>query len=332
MSVSALRPDWNTDGVPQKLNAAKHAAERGLTAAHEFLGNPDNLPVVQSALRISAVENALYDLFGKGKLHGTIHTCIGQEFSGAILGKYIREDDFVTSNHRCHGHFIGTTKNWTGLIDELVGNRDGVCAGIGSSQHLWAKNFMSNGQQGGMLPVAAGIALDRKTKSGDAIVVSYLGEGTLGEGVVYETLNLDALWELPHVVVCENNFYSQSTRQERCVAGSILDRAAAFSLAVGSADTWNLPQFDIVFAAAVERARKTRRPTFIQLTTYRLNPHSKGDDLRASSEIDWFRRHDPVMIAVEAYQHFGETYKGYVEEAAAHIAVALETPPLGAKL
>ncbi len=279
-------------------------------------------------MRIRAVENALYDLFGKGKLHGTIHTCIGQEFSGAVLGKYVREHDFVTSNHRCHGHFIGATNNWRGLIDELVGNEDGVCAGIGSSQHLWARNFLSNGQQGGMMPVAAGIALDRKTRGSNDVVVSYIGEGTLGEGIVYETLNLDALWGLPHVVVCENNFYSQSTNQDLSVAGSILDRAAAFSITVAHADTWDLPHFDAVFAAAMDRARKSRLPTFIQLSTYRLNPHSKGDDLRARAEIDWFRSHDPATLAVEAYPQFGRLYEDYVVEASTHIELALAKAPL----
>src|SRR5450432_1500036 len=188
-----IQPQLEPHALRPAVQTGREAAERGLQAAHRFIGATENRTQVACALRIRAVENALYDLFGKGKLHGTIHTCIGQEFSGAILGKYLRPNDFVTSNHRCHGHFIGTTHDWRGLIDEIVGNEDGVCAGIGSSQHLWARNFMSNGQQGGLLPVAAGIALDRKVKGNSDVVVSFLGEGTLGEGVVYETLNLDTL-------------------------------------------------------------------------------------------------------------------------------------------
>ena len=100
-------------------------------------------------------------LSAKEQLHGTIHTCIGQEFSGVAICRKLERDDFVTSNHRCHGHFIATTGQWRGLVDELVGNIDGVCAGIGSSQHLCDARFISNGQQGGLLPVAAGMALDR---------------------------------------------------------------------------------------------------------------------------------------------------------------------------
>ncbi len=302
--------------------------EKSLEATHHFLVATANRPEVEVALRIRAVENALYDLFGMGKLHGTIHTCIGQEFSGAMLGKYLRRNDFVTSNHRCHGHFITATRDWRGLIDELVGNEDGVCAGIGSSQHLWAKNFLSNGQQGGLLPVAAGIALDRKTKGGDDVVVSYLGEGTLGEGIVYETLNLDSLWKLPHVLICENNFYSQSTPQASSVAGEIADRARAFGVMTVAADTWNLGRFDQVLGEAMERARTQSLPTFVTLGTYRLNPHSKGDDTRHAAEVAWFRERDPASLAVRDYPHFATLYKEYAAEAADAIALALRKPAL----
>ncbi len=338
-SSGAQLPDAQPPGAPSPagvvksvLDAGRDIAARSLDATHRFLADPANAPEIACALRIRAVENALYDLFGRGKLHGTIHTCIGQEFSGALLGKYLTGNDFVTSNHRCHGHFIAATGDWRGLIDEIVGNADGVCAGIGSSQHLWAPNFISNGQQGGLLPVAAGVALDRKTRGDGGVVVSFLGEGTLGEGIVYETLNLDGLWELPHVVICENNFYSQSTPQERGVSGRISERAGGFAVAAATADTWDLANFDRVLAECVARARRTSKPTFLTLSTYRLNPHSKGDDGRDRAEIDWFRARDPATLAVRDYRHFASTYDGYVAEAAEHIERALAKKPLAAAL
>jgi 2-oxoisovalerate dehydrogenase E1 component len=327
-TLSRLAIPITAETTYSPVDAGRQAALRGLPAAHRFLLDLDNRPVIECALRIRAVENSLYDLFGKGKLHGTIHTCIGQEFSGAMLSKYLGPNDFVTSNHRCHGHFIAATKNWRGLIDELVGNADGVCAGIGSSQHLWAPNFMSNGQQGGMLPVAAGIALDRKMKDDSGVVVSFMGEGTLGEGIFYETLNLDSLWDLPHVIILENNFYSQSTPQGSGVAGFITDRAGSFAVAAENADTWDLQNFDRVLGLAIERARSESRPTFIALKTYRLNPHSKGDDTRERQEIDWFRDHDPASLAVREYKHFEETYNQYAAEAAETIQIALAKAPL----
>ena len=328
MADGAAQTATSTRVFAERLDFGRDAAERGLKAAHEFVSSPANLFEVECALRIRAVESALYDLFGKGKLHGTIHTCLGQEFSGALLGKHLRAGDFVTSNHRCHGHFIGATGDWKGLIDEIVGNEDGVCAGIGSSQHLWAKNFISNGQQGGLLPVAAGVALDRKTKGEGGVVFSFLGEGTLGEGIVYETLNLDALWGLPHIVICENNFYSQSTGQMRGVAGEIGARAGAFGLPVYAADTWDLANFDAVLGRAVEEARSKQQPAFIHLMTYRLNPHSKGDDSRDKAEIEWFKAHDPATLAVKEYKAFAAEYAGCVAEAADYIETALQKPAL----
>jgi 2-oxoisovalerate dehydrogenase E1 component len=313
---------------PQAIDQAYSVAETSAVAMRRYLEDPRNQPIIKCALRISAVETALFDLFGQGKLHGTIHTCIGQEFSGAMLGSALRPDDFVTSNHRCHGHFIGATGNWRGLIDEIVGNKDGVCAGIGSSQHLWAPNFLSNGQQGGLLPVGAGLALDRKLGGKNAAVVSFIGEGTLGEGIVYETLNLDALWDLPHVIVCENNLYSQSTPQRLSVAGSIADRAASFGIATDHASTWDLEEFESVLVAALERARRESRPSFIVLATYRLNPHSRGDDLRDKGEIEWFRARDPARLAIRDYAHFAAAYSDYAAEADDAIKLALQKPAL----
>ncbi len=331
LSIKLMQAHPTQETPLSAVDAGRDAAERGLLAAHGFIEDPQNRAEVDCALRIRAVENALYDLFGKGRLHGTIHTCIGQEFSGAMLRKYLRKSDFVTSNHRCHGHFIAATDDWRGLIDEIVGNADGVCGGIGSSQHLWAPNFISNGQQGGLLPVAAGIALDRKVKGNGDVVMSFLGEGTLGEGVVYETLNLDALWGLPHVLICENNFYSQSTPQDSGVAGSILARAAGFGVGTATADTWDLANLDVVLRDCIDRARTTCQPVFLLLTTYRLNPHSKGDDLRDRAEIDWFRTRDPVTLAVQDYKQFRTRYGEFVAEAEAHIALALAKPALPAR-
>jgi 2-oxoisovalerate dehydrogenase E1 component len=327
MSIGVMKVSSRREML-QPVELARLNAERGVQAARAYLCDPENRSQVEWALRIRAVENGLYDLFGKGKLHGTIHTCIGQEFSGAILGKYFRTGDLVTSNHRCHGHFIGATENWRGLIDELVGNRDGVCAGIGSSQHLWANGFISNGQQGGLVPVGAGVALDRKLKGKGEVAFSFIGEGTLGEGIVYETLNLDALWSLPHVVVCENNYYSQSTPQNQSVSGSISERAAAFGIEAVNIDNWDLSTFDLAMREAVDRARTRSLPTFLVLSTYRLNPHSKGDDIRDKTEIDWFRKHDPATIAVSEFDAFRAQYASYEAEVADYIATSLTKPGL----
>lgn len=255
--------------------------------------------IIHEALLIRLVEEKFIELFSAGKMNGTVHTCVGQEFSAVTIINHLIEEDYVTSNHRCHGHFISKTKNWKGLIDELMGLASGVCKGIGSSQHLCAKGFLSNGPQGALLPVASGIALNKKQKGDKGIVVSFIGEGTLGEGVLYETFNLSSLYALPHLFVCENNFYSQSTPQSDAISGEILNRAKAFEIKSFQSDTWDISSLSKVAGDAINYVRKTSKPAFLLVKTYRLNPHSKGDDNRDTSEITWFRQRDVLNRLLE---------------------------------
>jgi 2-oxoisovalerate dehydrogenase E1 component len=197
-----------------------------------------------------------------------------------------------------------------------------------SSQHLCDERFISNGQQGGLLPVAAGVALDRKLAGKKAVVVSFIGEGTLGEGVLYETANITNLWNLPHLIVCENNGYSQSTPQSMSVAGDIGARAEAFGARVFKADTWDLETLDETAAQAVEFVRSNSRPALMIVQTYRLNPHSKGDDQRALEEIKWFSERDPVNVAIQEIEDFAEAYAGIAAEVSSHLATAMRKPKL----
>jgi 2-oxoisovalerate dehydrogenase E1 component len=319
LDTTHLRADA---GAPSSaVEQARELAQRAAESLTDVGAEASFRPLIEQALTIHAVENELLSLFAKGKLHGTIHTCIGQEFTGVMLGKYLRDGDFVTSNHRCHGHFIAATGNWRGLMDEIIGNSRGVSHGIGSSQHLYAPNFISNGPQGALLPVAAGIALSRKRGS-DAVVLSYIGEGTLGEGVLYETLNLDSLYNLPHLIVCENNFYSQSTPQSAALSGGIKARAAAFDIGIFEANTWDLSHFKEVASAAVNYVRQYSKPAFLLVRTYRLNAHSKGDDDRDPAEVKWFREHDPLTVfnaklpwASRYFEEVQAEVRKYAEEA-----------------
>lgn len=312
------------------MGLAQGAANLGPEAVLSFAASPGNEAVILQGLRVRAVESSLLDLFGKGKLHGTIHTCVGQELTGVVIGGKLERDDFITSNHRCHGHFIGATGNWRGLIDEIIGNADGVCAGIGSSQHLYARNFMSNGPQAALLPVAAGIALDRKKRKSSGVVISFIGEGTLGEGVLYETMNIDSLWGLPHLIVCENNYYSQSTPQAFSVAGDIGARAAAFGWTVRQASTWNVLELDEAVDKTLAEIRRTSRPAFLVVQTYRLNPHSKGDDSRSSDELAWFQERDPLNVILTQHNAYRAQYEDMLREIEEHIERGLSKPKLTA--
>lgn len=254
--------------------------------------------IINEAILIRFVEQKFIDLFSQGKMNGTVHTCVGQEFSAVAVAGQLTDIDWVTSNHRCHGHFISKTKNWRGLIDELMGLESGVCKGIGSSQHLFANGFMSNGPQAALVPVATGIALHKKINDLPGIAVSFIGEGTLGEGVLYEALNLASLYKVPHLIVCENNFYSQSTPQDAGVAGILLDRPKSFGIKTFEADTWDVQRLFAVAKEAIEYVR-SGNPAFLVVRTYRLNPHSKGDDNRNQEELTFFKDRDLLNILLK---------------------------------
>ncbi len=258
---------------------------------------------IRQAILIRQVEQKFLELFSQGRMNGTVHTCVGQEFSAVAVAGQLESGDWVTSNHRCHGHFISKTGNWSGLIDELMGLKSGVCQGVGSSQHLFAQGFLSNGPQAALVPVATGIALHHQRSGSNHISASFIGEGTLGEGVLYEALNLASLWGLPQLFICENNLYSQSTPQAQGVAGSIRGRAEAFGIRYFESDTWNTAALIETAREVIDYVRTQRKPAFLTVRTYRLNAHSKGDDDRNKDEVSFFTAYDPLnRLLEESYE------------------------------
>jgi len=276
--------------------------------------------LIEEALRIRLVEQKFLELFAQGKMNGTVHACVGQEFSAVAVAGQLTADDWVTSNHRCHGHFISKTKNWQGLIDELMGLESGVCKGLGSSQHLYAKGFLSNGPQAALVPVATGIALYNKIHKQEGIAVSYVGEGTLGEGALYEAFNLASIYQAPHLIVCENNLYSQSTPQTMGVSGSVLERPKAFGIKTFEADTWNFENLMQVSKAAIDYVR-TGHPAFLVIRTYRLNAHSKGDDDRDGAEVQFFKDNDPLtkLLNIEQWAALAQKIVTQIDDHVANV-------------
>lgn len=246
------------------------------------------------ALRIRIFEERLLELFSEGKLNGTVHTCVGQEFSAVSVLRNFQSGDWISSNHRGHGHFLAISDDVRGLMAEIMGKRTGICGGIGGSQHLFANGFLSNGIQGGMPPVSTGMALALKRQTGKNVVFNFFGDGTLGEGSLYEALNISSQWKLPVVWVLENNGYAQSTDTKTTISGSVRGRAEAFGIPYFKGDIWNTESLFAKAHEAVALARTTQAPVFIEIQSYRLKPHSKGDDNRAREEVMDFEVRDPL--------------------------------------
>lgn len=256
---------------------------------------------VELALTIRLTEERLLRLFSEGKLFGTVHTCIGQEFVGIAVARALQPQDTLFSNHRCHGHFLSYCGNIPGLVGEIMGKSIGVCGGRGGSQHLQQDNFYSNGILGGTTPVSAGLALGHKLMKTGGIMVVFIGDGTLGEGVVYESMNIASMWELPILFVQENNGYAQSTNQKQTLAGDICARAESFGISTAHGDTWNWPVLFEGIAESMDHVRAAGRPRFHRVDTFRLMAHSKGDDNRPEDEIRPFRERDPINRLMTRY-------------------------------
>ena len=248
-------------------------------------------------LTIRKVEEALLELFTQGKLYGTTHTSIGQEATAVASMSHISDKDIVFSNHRCHGHFIAYGGSIESLFAEVMGRKDGPCAGRGGSQHLCYKKFYTNGIQGGIVPNATGAAFSQKLLNTGGIGVVFLGDGTLGQGIVYESLNFASLFDIPILFILEDNKYAMTTSTINAVAGSMVDRAAAFGIESDEIESNDIFDLYNLFKDRFDYVRNSKRPFFQVVHTYRLGPHSKGDDFRDKYEIDQWKKKDPLVIA-----------------------------------
>ncbi len=259
-------------------------------------GEPRSQRLYRRMRFIRRFEESVLELFERGLLNGTTHACIGQEADAVAITEHLGGDDHVFSNHRCHGHFLARTGDAFGLMAEIMGKPEGVCGGIGGSQHLCAPGFKSNGVQGGIVPNAAGIALAKQFDGGGGVSVVFIGDGTLGEGATYETLNLASLWRLPLVVVLEDNGWAQSTPASANLAGSMSGRFAAFGIPVFEIDSTDVEEIDAVAGRALGRVREQEGPGAIVIHTYRLCHHSKNDDNRPAGEVAARWALDPLEI------------------------------------
>lgn len=289
---------------------------------------------IAACFLIRETERKLLDLFAEGKLFGTVHTCIGQEWAAVAVAAPLEPGDLMVSNHRCHGHFIARTGKVGALVAEIMGRQTGVCGGLGGSQHLCdvERGFFSNGVQGGMMPVSAGLALSHKLRGTGNIAVVFIGDGTLGEGLVYETFNLASKWELPLLIVLENNGYAQSTPQAQTLAGEIGARAAAFGIKARHANVWNPEQLCAAAEECVSQVRRERRPVFLRIDCDRLMAHSKGDDDRDAAELEAYRQRDPLSAFLRDHPEEAEALRENARRAVEEAVEQAEKAPFSKRL
>lgn len=272
-------------------------------------GGSESLRCYEQMLLIRAAEQQLADDSAAGNLPGSVHLYIGQEAVAVGVCAHLGDGDYITSNHRGHGHFLAKGGDLSAMFAEIWGKREGICRGMGGSMHVAdvAKGILgANGIVGAGLAIATGAAFGAQLDGpGDdahqRVAVCFFGDGAANQGVLMETLNVAALWSLPLVFVCENNTFSEFTPSRDITAGRLGDRAAAFGVPVIETDGNDLGAVWVAAREAVGRARSGGGPSFLEAHTYRIHGHMEREKFilgagryRDDDEIEAWRAKDPI--------------------------------------
>ena len=258
-------------------------------------------------LKIRLFEEEVNQLYLGAKMPGLAHLYIGQEAVAVGVCEALRRDDYITSTHRGHGHCIAKGAALDKMFAELLGKEAGYCRGKGGSMHIADQdsgNLGANAIVGGSAGIATGAALSAKMRGTEQIAVCFFGDGALGQGLLYESMNMASLWRLPVIYVCENNQYNEYTHYSETTAGEVTDRAQAFGLHAESIDGQDVKIVHATALKLTERARRGRAPAFLQCHTYRFRGHHVGDVDRAyyrskKEEEEWKTRRDPVKLLAQ---------------------------------
>ena len=253
----------------------------------------------KTIIKIRCFEEKILSLFSENKLSGTTHTYIGEEATAASIMKYVGDNDVVFSNHRCHGHYLAYGGPSEKLLAEIMSKESGLCQGRGGSQHIHYKNFFTNGIQGGIVPNALGVAFAKKLDGKKDNVIVFIGDGTLGQGAVYESLNIASIYEIPLMVVVEDNQYAMSTKRTDVISGDICTRLSSFNIQTFEIESTDVDELNSFFEKVFNYINTNRKPVCAVVHNYRLGAHSKGDDTRPIEEIQKYKAKDPVLLVKE---------------------------------
>ena len=252
---------------------------------------------------IRQFETEVNDLYTRALMPGLAHLYIGEEAVAVGVCEALRRTDYITSTHRGHGHCLAKGASPSLMFAELLGKEAGYCKGKGGSMHIAdpaTGNLGANAIVCGSAGIATGAGFAAKRLGNERVAACFIGEGALGQGVLYEVMNLAQLFKLPVIYVCENNLYTEYTHFSETTAGDIVARATAFGIEAATVDGQDVRE---VYAAAtrlVERARRGEGPAFLLCNTYRYHGHHVGDINREyyrskKEEQSWKSGRDPIL-------------------------------------
>ena len=260
------------------------------------LGNLELINLYKQMLLIRRFEEKAGQLYGMGSIGGFCHLYIGQEAVVVGMQSVSIFGDSVITSYRDHGHMIACGMDPKGVMAELTGRESGYSKGKGGSMHMFSKekNFYGgHGIVGAQVPIGVGLAFSHKYKSDGFVSMTYLGDGAVNQGQVYESFNMAALWKLPVVFIIENNKYGMGTSVNRASAGrSLAERGKAYGIPGIEVDGMNVFSVREAGKEALDYARNGKGPFILEMKTYRYRGHSMSDPAkyRARSEVDAVRQ------------------------------------------
>jgi len=253
---------------------------------------------------IRLFEEQVNELYTRALMPGLAHLYIGEEAVAVGICEALRPDDYITSTHRGHGHCLAKGASPDRMFAELLGKEAGYCRGKGGSMHIAdpaTGNLGANAIVAGSVGIATGAALASKRLGSGRVTVCFFGEGALGQGLLYEVMNLAQLWKLPVIYACENNLYNEYTHYSETTAGDIAARATAFGMPAETVDGQDVRAVHASARQLVDRARRGSGPAFLLCNTYRYHGHHVGDINREyyrskQEEQHWKSERDPIKL------------------------------------
>jgi TPP-dependent pyruvate/acetoin dehydrogenase alpha subunit len=269
----------------------------------EKLSRKQKLALFRTMLTVRAFEEKAGELFQQNLIPGFIHLSIGEEASSVGTCSVLRQDDYVASTHRGHGHLIAKGADPKRMFAELLGKKTGYCKGKGGSMHIadFSIGILgANGVVGGGFPIIVGAGLSIKLRKTDQVGIVFFGDGAANRGTFHEAVNMAAIWKLPVIFVCENNLYASTTPASYSLAGgTVAGRASAYGIPGYETNGNEILDVRKAVTEAVARARKGKGPSIVENKTYRYRGHFEGDPqkYRPPEEIDRFRQQeDPIRL------------------------------------
>ena len=258
-------------------------------------------------LMIRNFEEHVNDLYTRALMPGLAHLYIGEEAVAVGVCEALHNDDYITSTHRGHGHCLAKGAAPDRMFAELLGKEAGYCKGKGGSMHIAdpdTGNLGANAIVCGSAGIATGAAFSSKRLGNGRVAVCFIGEGALGQGLLYEVMNMASLWKLPVIYVCENNLYNEYTHYSEATSGDIVARPAAFGIPTETVDGQNVRAVYAAASRLIERARRGEGPGFLLANTYRYTGHHVGDVSRdyyrsKQEEQTWKAERDPVKLEAQ---------------------------------